>query len=224
MSRNNQACVILLAAFFCTAAAFAGPPPMKPAHTFEAAEVLSGQVIDLRTEGREVLLTLGDVERVFKVKLASDAGQPISFRAQAAQIFYWEGNLVVIAADDGRAFHFSIPGYGPPRRSTVEEPQKPDAGEIDVRAPQMNSWNLDAMLRSQLQLTRVATATAIISREGPGALVWPKDDIQDYTPGGGGSGCGRSCSTTCVDGQSCSASCIYPNCAVCKCPASCSCI
>lgn len=176
-----------------------------------------GGPLEVRSEGQTVVVTLRAANLLFKVETAKPIYPPIAFRGRSSEILVWDGHLAVIAPRDGRAFHFSLPGY---------DGTQTDQGQ--------SSEDIDALLRSQYQLIRIDTGTAIIARGGPGAFLLgrersqepslAKEDWEVQDPGSGGlSTCGKSCSISCGDGSSCSATCTSPRCAQCTCPASCSC-
>ncbi|MDP9122553.1 MAG: hypothetical protein M3O15_14490 [Acidobacteriota bacterium] len=149
----------------------------------------------------------------------------LALQADNAEVLLWRGHLVVIAPRTGKALHFSIPGM----EAEVRSAELPD--RADRRIPPPDAVELDGRLGGQFELTRVATATAIISRSGPRALLPDEplallranDDVQDLGGGTGVGTCGASCSTSCRDGSSCSTSCGANLCAHCSCPASCTC-
>lgn len=158
--------------------------------------------------------------RRFDVELENRTGTALDFRAEAGEIHYWRGHLVVVVPGERKALHFSLPDTG----KQVRTADAPLVSASDVA-------EVDSMLRSKYELTRIDKAVAITSLGGPRALeagrelrsrIAPDLDYQD--PGSGGIGsCGSTCTTRCGDGSSCSATCNAPRCASCSCPASCSC-
>lgn len=203
----------------CYAWAMAAADPAKLISPLDRVETLSGDV-QVSRSGQAVTVTVrgqqtaGD--RLFLVE-ADDLGDlPASFHSDWAQIRYWRGHLVVTAPREGKAFHFSISGFG--------EPVRP--------SPEADVTGLGDRLRERFELTRIDSATAITARSGPRAFVveeekglrkmFEPDDNQEV-PGGGVGNCGTSCTITCGDGSTCSTSCGSRRCASCSCPASCSC-
>lgn len=150
--------------------------------------------------------------------------------AESAQILTWEGNLVFLAPEEGKAFHFVIP--------SVDLQVRRDAAAR--RLPlEVSAEDIDA-LAARYDLTRIETATEILSWSGPAASQpepaagltrgFLKSDIDysiyadpvvPFNPSQGS--CGTSCATTCGDGSKCSVSCAPGECSHCSCPASCNC-
>jgi hypothetical protein len=187
----------------------------------DTVKTLQGDV-ELHSVGQTVVVTLrGETgNHVFRVETNLLTGLPAPFHTAAGEVLFWRGNLVVVAPREAKAWHFSLRG--------AEVQANPEGKPLP-------GAELDATLRASYELTRIAEATAVISRSGPKAFeeqepkgvkgVFEGTDI-DYqdTGGGGGLGtCGRTCSMSCGDGSSCSASCGPNRCASCSCPASCSC-
>jgi len=205
----------------CCVASAVLAQPAKPFSPLDEVEVLRGWV-DVQTSGEMVTVHVGrlsgSTDRVFKVQLEEQAA-PVSFQSNAAQVFFWRGNLAVLAIGEGRALRFSIPGF--------QAPPGPATGRLVPGA------DLDALL-ARYELTKIDTASAIVSGQGPRPLLDPRwgepgsrSKVDDLTPpasGGSGVGaCGVSCDISCGDGSSCSASCGAKRCASCTCPASCTC-
>lgn len=205
----------------CCAVSAALAQPAKPFSPLDRMEVLRGWV-GIQTSGETATVHVGQsdsLDRVFKVEIEDRTALPLSFRADSAQVFYWQGNLAVLDSEEGRAIHFSIPGFEPS--------SAPATGRLVPGA------ELDALL-ARYELTKIETATAIVSGQGPRVVLdprwgepWSRSKIDDLAPppsGGSGVGtCGVSCSISCGDGSSCSATCGPKRCASCTCPASCSC-
>lgn len=217
---------VFLAVCFFASAAFAAPkPPTKPISPLDTVETLQGR-LNVRSDGRVFAVTIekpdGGGFRRFDVELESGTGTALDFQADAGEIHYWRGHLVVVAPQERKAFHFSMKDLVRPARMM----DAPLASASDAA-------ELDAMLRSKYELTRSDRAVAISSLGGPRALeaggelrsrIAPADiDYQDPGGGGGLGTCGASCSITCGDGSNCSTSCTGTRCASCSCPASCSC-
>jgi hypothetical protein len=212
--------ILVLFAVCCTASALLAQPS-KPFSPLDRMAIARGWV-DIRTLAGTVTVHVGGpdgaLERVFKVEVADSTALPVSLRADFAQVFYWRGHLAVLASGEGKALHFSIPGF--------ETPHAPATGRLVPGA------DLDA-LQSRYDLTKIETATAIVAGEGPRVVLDPlwgeprsRSKLDDLTPppsGGGVGTCGVSCNITCGDGSSCSVSCAGRRCAACTCPASCSC-
>ncbi len=203
MTKPNRALFVLIAAAVCCAAAAVAAPsrlsPLLLPPTLRTAEVLTAQV-DMRTEGRTVFVTLVGGDRVFRVDVDSEAGLPASFHTDSAQILYWQGHLVVIAPQEARAFHFSILG---------DQDQPQITPDVWLPRSKRSAADLDRLLPSSYEVTRIEAATAIISTAGPAAgkrHLFLNDDFQDYNPNGSGSG-GSSCTQSCPNRSSCSATC-----------------
>lgn len=208
-----------------TPAAFAGPKaPTKPVSPLDTVETLQGR-LNVQSDGRVFVVTIDKPEggglRRFDVELESGTGTALDFRAQAGEIHYWRGHLVVVAPRERKAFHFSMKDLVRPAR--MMDPPLASASD---------AAELDAMLRSKYELTRSDRAIAISSLGGPRALeaggelrsrIAPEIEYQDPGGGGGLSTCGSSCNITCGDGSNCSTSCTGTRCASCSCPATCSC-
>ena len=211
-------------ALLCSVAAAAEPARMVPSldDPLESLETLAGSV-DVQSEGERVFVTLRAQdpagERLFIVETEGPSGlSASSYSYGDAEVLFWKGHLVVIAARDGQALHFSIPGVD--ARSTP-------AQDRARRTP--DPAKLDAHLREGYELTRIDRVTALISRGGPRAFdpidrgelkVAPREEPKE--PTGVGS-CGKSCTITCGDNSSCSVSCGETRCASCTCPALCKC-
>ncbi|HVF58371.1 MAG TPA: hypothetical protein VNJ70_00945 [Thermoanaerobaculia bacterium] len=216
------AAAVTLAMIFFLAASAAAAEPVQPASPLDRVQSFRGTV-EVSTEADTVLVVLteaGGGTHLFRVETTGHPALPVAFRAEAAEVLLWRGHLVVIARRARQALHLSIPGALPPRRG-VQLEQTPHPRDVE------------ASLRASYDLTRIDTATAIISRSGPLALVPGsggrnrifEQEIDYDDPGGGGGpgGCGTACSISCGDGSSCSATCQPPRCARCSCPASCTC-
>ena len=210
MTRALVGCAVLV--MLAGSAGFAAEPvkgpPLSP---LSVVQTFRGDV-EMRTSGQTVVVTLRDADgdHLFRVETSLLTGLP-QIRSTGADILFWQGHLVVKAPNDGKAWHFSVPGLDRSRRPGKE---------------------LDAQLRATYELTRIDTASAIISRSGPGALSEPllrgvfanmDTEYQDPGSGGGVGSCGLTCTITCGDGSSCSASCVANRCASCSCPATCTC-
>lgn len=224
MRSATRVCAVLC---LFASAAFAATPKLPPElrSPLDSVETLQGQV-NVRSDGRLFVVTIEKPEgggfRRFDVELGGQAGQALNFRADSAEIHYWGGHLVVVAPRERKALHFSLLDAGQQVR-TVDAPlvSASDVAEVD------------SLLRSRYELTRISNAVAISSLAGPRALEAGRElkshiapmDTEDQDPGGGGGlgTCGATCTTRCGDGSSCSAVCTAPRCASCSCPASCSC-
>jgi hypothetical protein len=215
-----------LATVLIASAAFAGTfKPIVVESPLDSVARFQGQ-LELRTGERAVVLTLHDTagDHLFQVETSLRTGLPAFFRSNSAEILYWGGHLVVMAPEQGRAWHFSIPGFGSPVNPS------PEARRFGA-APDLA--DLDARLQDRFDFTRVAGVAAIVERGGPLALrieeprglraiLGQEDDVQD--PGTGGVGtCGAACTMICGDGSHCSVNCGSNRCAHCSCPASCTC-
>lgn len=206
----------------CLAASLASAEPIqiKTASPLDMLETLQGAV-ELSRTGQNVAITIRGLDpaadRLFKVEITSLTGVPSSFRTASAEVLYWGGHLVVVAPREGKALHFSIPGFDDLPRASQEPRSIPVASQLNT------------VLREKYQLSEI-DAAAIISRGGPRAfqpdeavkkILGREADNQD--PGSGVGGCGTSCTINCADGSSCSANCSTRRCASCSCPASCVC-
>lgn len=221
----HQATRLVLALCLFASAAFAAPKvPTKPVSPLDTVETLQGR-LNVRSDGRVFAITVEKPEgggfRRFDVELESGTGPALDFRADAGEVHYWRGHLVVVAPSERKAFHFSMKNLVRPARMM----DAPLASASDAA-------ELDSMLRSKYELTR-SEAVVISSLGGPRALeaggelrsrIAPMDvDYQDPGGGGGLGTCGSSCTISCGDGSTCSTSCMGTRCASCTCPASCSC-
>lgn len=206
--------------FLAASLASAEPIQVKTASPLDTLETLQGAV-ELSRTGQNVAISIRGLDpaadRLFKVEITSLTGAPASFRTASGEVLYWGGHLVVVAPREGKALHFSIPGFDELPRASKEPRSIPVAS------------HLNAVLREKYQLAEI-DAAAIISRGGPRAfqpeeamkkILGQEADNQD--PGSGVGGCGTSCNINCADGSSCSANCGTRRCASCTCPASCSC-
>ncbi|HEX4959418.1 MAG TPA: hypothetical protein VF173_01170 [Thermoanaerobaculia bacterium] len=185
--------------------------------------------LDLVNQGQAVVIKLagpaGKDAVWFRVETSSPAPLPSTLKAVRADLFYWEGQVLLLAANERKAFYFSIPGFKPGRV------MPPPGGGPPVRS----TPDLDSLLAGY-DLTRIDTVTGITSAQGPRALAViegrsPSPRTKQITPftpppdppHGGLGTCGASCSTTCGDGSFCTVTCANPRCASCSCPASCIC-
>jgi hypothetical protein len=191
-------------------------------------ETLTGHV-DVVNQGRTLVMKLkldaGAGDRWFRVETDSLLPLPASFSADAAEILYWQGHLLLRMPAERKAFLVSMPGYRP-----APVPPAAAAGLGPVRT----DASLDAFLAGY-DVTRIDSATEIASSQGPRARVsigidreGREPENKSFTPppnpGSGGVGtCGNSCSITCGDFSTCTANCTTPRCASCSCPASCTC-
>lgn len=216
-------CVVASAAFAAPEATPKLPPELVS--PLEAVQTLQGAMTVLG-DGRTFAVTLEKPGRRgfyrFDVELESRTGPVLDFRVEAGEIHYWRGHLVVVAPKERKALHFSMKDSVRPVRMADSPPVS--AAEVA---------ELDSLLRSKYELTRLDQAVALSSVGGPRAWEAGRElrsriapmDTEYQDPGGsGGLGtCGASCTTRCGDGSSCSTNCIAPRCASCTCPASCSC-
>lgn len=202
---------------------WAGAASAKPVSPLDRVQSFRGAV-EVGTEGGTVEVIVreaGGASHFFRAETSGHESLPLAWRAESGKVLFWRGHLVVIAPQEGLALHLSVPEPALPAR-----PGPP-------AAPLPDSHALDASLRASYDLTRIATATGIVSRSGPLALAPDRRpasklfesniDYDDPGSGGGSSGCGTSCSISCGDGSSCTATCQPPRCARCSCPASCTC-
>lgn len=219
-----RACAVLC---LFASAVFAAEPKLPPElrSPLDSVETLQGRV-NVRSDGRLFVVTIEKPEgggfRRFDVELESQAGKALNFRADAAEIHYWGGHLVVVAPRERKALHFSLLDAGKQVRSV----DAPLVSASDVA-------EVDSLLRSRYELTQIDNAVVISSLAGPRALeaggelrslIAPMDTEYQDPGGGGGLGtCGVSCTSRCGDGSSCSVNCTAPRCSSCSCPASCSC-
>jgi hypothetical protein len=215
----------LAASTALTGTAFAAPPIPGPpvVSPLDTVETLTGSV-QVRGDGRTFTVTVarpgGGVLRKFELEADQPAGPAVQLDAKAAEVHFWNRHLVVVAPGERKALHFSMLG---PERSI-----RPNLG-----GPQIDSASalaeLDTLLRTTYDLTRIESVTSIISKNaqalkvqaGIGQQTGAEVDNQDY--GGGLGTCGSSCTITCGDNSGCSANCTPPRCSSCSCPASCSC-
>lgn len=205
---------------------FAFAKPARSGTEPGVLETLTGHV-DVVNQGRSLVIKLdvGAGARWFRVETDSLLPLPDSFSADAAEILYWQGHLLLRIPAEKKAVLVSMPGYRP-----APVPPAAAAGLGPVRT----DASLDAFLAGY-DVTRIDSATEIASSQGPRALAsigidreGREPENKSFTPppnpGSGGVGtCGNSCSITCGDFSSCSATCTAPRCAKCSCPASCTC-
>src|SRR6266545_1945996 len=216
--------VIVLA---LTASAAIGAPKVPPplASPLDSTETLTGRVT-VRGDGHSFIVTLtrqdGGRRMQIEIETGDQPGRTMAFSAENAEIHFWMGHLVVVAPGQRRALHFSVEGIDKLARPRTDGPQLDTASALA---------ELDALLRANYDLTRIESATSIVSKNEqalrlpPGIKQTGQADVdnQDYGTSGGLGGCGSSCSVTCGDGSNCSATCTSPRCAHCSCPASCTC-
>lgn len=230
MLRSYRGALFFLLAALTISSAQAAPgfgPPLQTPETWQGR-------IEMEQQEGQVALALfddrGGIVRRFSVEAALPEGFPASFEAQAAEVLAWEGNLVIVASEEGQAFHFAIPAIDQQiRRSARTRGLKL---EIDPE-------ELDRELAAQHRLIRVDTARVILSKGGPAAelpfgpvpgmrgIAKSSDigisiDTPPADPPGVGS-CMRSCTADCGDGSSCSITCGPNRCGYCTCPLSCGC-
>ncbi len=222
-----RACTVLC--LFASAAFAAAPqaPQLAPKlrSPLDSVETLQGRV-NVLSDGRMFVVTFekpdGGGFRRFDVELESPAGRATHFSADSAEIHYWTGHLVVVAPRERKALHFSL-------RDITKQVRTADAPLVSAA----DAAEVDSLLRSRYELTRLDRAVAISSLGGPRALeaggglkslIAPMDTEYQDPGGSGGIGtCGASCTISCGDGSNCSTNCNAPRCASCTCPASCSC-
>ncbi|MBW8876705.1 MAG: hypothetical protein JF614_17210 [Acidobacteria bacterium] len=206
---------------FCLASSGAFAKPARSGAEAGVLETLSGQV-DVINKGQILVLKLaGDAgDRWFRVETNSLMPLPGSFSAKSAEVFFWQGHLLLLVPGERKAIHFLLPGFIPGKVLT------PAAGGL---GPVSSASGLDALLAGY-EVTRIDTATAITSAQGPRArlvIEGRTPEAKQFTPppnpNGGPGSCGTSCNINCGDGSSCTASCTGARCASCTCPASCSC-
>lgn len=202
-------------------------PPLQTPRSWQ------GQVeMELR-EGQVVLAVLDDqgkVVRRFSVEAELPEGFPSYFEAKGAEILSWEGNLVVVASQEGQAFHFAIPAID----RQIERSAKVRGLTLEI-----DPEELDRELVAQYRLTRVDGTRAILAKGGPAAelpfgpvpgmreMAKSSDigisiDTPPADPPGVGA-CMKSCTADCGDGSSCSITCGPNRCGYCTCPLSCGC-
>jgi len=212
----------------------AAPALAVPVESEAARESLAGQVV-VRSLENGVVVALdeqgdGVADWLYRVETYGRPA-PLALRVRSAQVLFWKGHLVVVAPEIEQAIHFSLPAFEGKSYplSNVQRPRGQRAAD------------LDALLAGLYDLTRIDTATAILSRAGRlGISLEQIETSQDLEPGltalgmgltaqnptpappGDGS-CGSSCSISCQDGSSCDLSCGPNRCAHCTCPLSCSC-
>jgi hypothetical protein len=212
----------------------AGPALAVPVETEAVRGSLAGQVV-VRSLENGMVVALdeqgdGIADRLYRVETYGPPA-PLALRVRSAQVLFWKGHLVVIAPEKEQAIHFSLPAFEGKSYLPASVP-----GPRGQRAA-----DLDTLLGALYDLTRIDTATAILSRAGQlGLSLAEVETGQDLEPGlislgmgliaqnpdplpPGDGGCGGSCQISCRDGSSCSASCGPNRCASCSCPASCTC-
>jgi len=225
---RKRTSLLFLALVLAASAAIAAPkapnPPRLQMNPLDSVETLKG-ALRVHGDGRTFVVTLQNDSgrRQFEIETEERPGRALDFRADSAEIHFWLGHLVVVAPQERKALHFSAPGLDKFVRPGTDGPQLDTASAIE---------ELDSLLRANYDLTRIETASAIISKNEqalrlpPGIkhVIEQSVDIDQPDTGGGGlGGCASSCQTTCGDDSHCSATCTAPRCAHCSCPASCSC-
>ena len=205
---------------FCLLASGAFAKPARSGVEPGVLETLTGPV-DVVNKGQTVVVKLAGAEdRWFRVETSRPTPLPDSFSADSAEIFYWQGHLLLMVPQEKKAFHFSMPDFKPARVPALA---------AEGLGPVRDASGLDALLAGY-EVLQIDTANEITSAQGPRARLVIEEKsprTKQFTPppnpGGGLGSCGSSCSTACGDGSSCSTSCVSPRCASCSCPASCSC-
>jgi hypothetical protein len=202
---------------FAQAGRSGAEPGVLESHSGQMEMVNRGQTVVIKLAGAP-----GTDARWFRVETSSPAPLPRSFSAARAEVFYWRGQLLLLAVNEGKAFYFSMPDFKPGR---VLPPPSGTPGP-----PVRSTPDLETVLAGY-DVIYINTTTEITSAQGPRALaviegrgVSTKQFTPPPNPGGGGIGtCGSTCSITCGDQSTCSATCTSPRCASCTCPASCVC-
>jgi hypothetical protein len=222
---RRQMVAALVAGFLVSAGAFAKPP--RSIAEPGGLETFTGHV-DIVSKGRSLLMKLtpeGAGERWFRIETDALLPLPNSFSADAAEVLYWQGHLLIRIPAGRKALLVSMPGLVP-----APVPSAAAAGLGPVRTPA----TLDAFLAGY-EVTRIDSATEIASSQGPRARVSIGIDLEERepedksftpppNPGSGGVGtCGTSCSIICGENSSCNVNCTPPRCAKCSCPAACTC-
>lgn len=217
---------LVLIASVATAAPKASAAPLPLVSPLASIETLTGGV-RVRGDGRTFVVTVnprnGSGIKQFEIETEDRPGRILDLSSAAAEVHFWMGHLVVVAPRERKALHFSIDGIDKHLRPRTDGPQLDSASALE---------ELDSLLRANYELTRVETASSIVSKNEQALKLPPgmrqeierSVDIDQPDTGGGGLGsCGSSCTIACGDGSQCSASCSAPRCARCSCPASCSC-
>lgn len=154
-------CSLLLAQ---CATVFAQQVPQIPA-------ALAGRVV-VRSLGDRVVIALAEgpgglVDYLFVIQ-TSGLPAPISFASSAAMVHSWRGHVVVIAPAEKKAFHFSHPEAPAASSAQAIQPfgdaSSSGAGPFAGGAP--SAPEADALLAQDYDLTRVASAQAIVARTG----------------------------------------------------------
>ena len=214
--------VALLAFCFVATSTFAqagrsgAEPGVLESHSGQMEMVNRGQTVVIKLAGAE-----GGDARWFRVETSSPAPLPRSLSAVRAEVFYWQGQLLLLAVNEGKAFYFSMPGFKPGK---VLPPPAGSSG------PPVRSTPALATVLAGYEVTRINTATEITSAQGPRALAViegrdarTKQFTLPPNPGPGGVNFGSTCSITCGDLSNCSVTCTSPRCASCTSPTSCVC-
>lgn len=156
----HQAVPILFTLCLSASAVFASP--VKPVSPLDSVETLRGSVRVL-SDGRKFVVTFerpdgGDFQR-FDVEVEGPVGEALDFRIDSGEIHSWIGHLIVVAPKERKALHFSM--LGPERLPKAAD--APFASASDLA-------ELDALLSSQYELSRIDTAVVMSSLRGPRAV------------------------------------------------------
>lgn len=201
-------------------------PPLQNLKTFAGRAEMQSEShrVTLRLLGNE-----GETLQRFSLVVAGEPELPEALSTAEAQIMLWEGNLVVIAPREGKAFHFEIPSINQLTRRNAAARRLP---------LQVSPEALDSDLEQRYALTRISSVVSIVAVGGPAARQPDSPDSlerdllkagigisEDIIPSdeGGLSSCGVSCEINCANGSHCSVSCGQRQCASCRCPALCQC-
>ena len=213
--------VMAVALFFCCSAAIAEKSPKLPLPN--EVRRFSGAV-NLYVEGRTVFVAFshtshGLVETMAHVELREGVTFPLALQTDAAEILHWNGHLLILDKQEGRAIHLSVSSFS----AAVGLPLAENGTSIEL-----DPAGLNAFLQGSYQLIDLDSAVEIGFQDGslPKFLIddetaqakWLRQagglrnrtealNSEPYQPDlGGGSGGGSSCTQTC-NGSQCSVSC-----------------
>jgi len=165
----------------------------------------------------------GSASRLFFVETARPV-EMMSLRSAVARVERTQDTLVVTLPREHRSLVFSLAAEGERETPGVSSEHRQKSSRLEVTRFE----NVRAIREYRGNLTRVLPLNVplnTITTKGLKAFTAAIDtEYQNYDDGGGsGSGCVRSCSTSCGDGSSCTATCGAGQCGSCSCTLGASC-
>ena len=159
----NRAIRVSLILLLSASAVFAAPnTPTKPVNPFDRIESLQGNLRVL-SDGRKFVVTFEGPDESdflrFDIELEGPVGDPLDFRVDSGEIHYWLGHLIVVAPKERKALHFSM----------VRGERLPKAADAPF-ASASDLAELDSLLSSQYELSRIDRAVVMSSLRGPRAV------------------------------------------------------